>query len=150
MPAGRQGFTLPEIIVAVSFFGILLAIVTINLLGARKQVAQGANIDILIADLKSQQAAAMSGEGAMSGEEGLDYGVFLEADKYTLFNGGTYTPGVTTNFTVNLDPAVAITNITFPNSVVIFTKGAGETTAGSFNLGAKTITINKYGVVMVQ
>ena len=146
MKKSSAGFTLPEVVVAVFFFGILLTIVTINLLGARKQVAQGANIDIMLADLKAQQAKAMSGEGATAS----DYGIFLEADKYTLFDGSTYTPGVSTNFMVNLDPAVAITNIIFPNSVVVFTKGSGETTAGSFNLGAKTITINKYGVVTIQ
>lgn len=145
------GFTFPEVIIALAFFAILISIVTINLLGSRKQIAQGANIDVMVADIKEQQAKAMSGEGTTA----TDYGVFLEADKYTLFDGSVYNVGAGTNFVVNIDPSVSITNIVFPDSVIVFTKGSGEIlnfVAGqnSFKLGSKTITVNKYGVVAIQ
>lgn len=146
-----SGFTFPEVIIAVGIFAILISIVTINLLGSRKQVAQGANLDVLIADLKEQQARAMSGEGTPSS----DYGIFLEANKYTLFSGSSYVSNLSSNFIVNLDSAVSITNITLPGSVIVFRKGSGEIlnfSAGqnTFMVNSKIVTINKYGGVVIQ
>ncbi len=145
------GFTLPEVIVAVAFFTILFGLVTINLLGSRKQIAQGANVDVAIADMKEQQSKAMAGEGTML----TDYSIFLASDKYVLFNGDTYNPNANTNFPVIIDPSVSITNITFPGSIIVFTKGSGEILnfsqgQNSFKLGAKIITINKFGVINIQ
>lgn len=148
-PTKKNGFTLPELIIAVSFFAILLTLVTINLLGSRKQIAQGANIDVMVADIKAQQAKSMGGEGTSVPS---DYGVYLESDKYTLFTGDTYSAGNSTNFAIGLDPAVTLNNILFPNSVIVFSKGSGEVAnfssgQNAFSVNSKTVTINKYGAI---
>ncbi len=152
MKKNSHGFTLIELIIAVTFFIILLSLVTINLLGARRQIAKGGNIDVLIADIKEQQAKAMSGEGTVIS----NYGVFLESAKYTLFTGSSYNPNDTANFAVDLDPSVTITNITFPNSIIVFTKLSGELSGyssqtNSFKVNilnnSETVTFDKLGAV---
>ena len=130
----KKGFTLPEVIVAIAFFGLLVGLVTISLFNARGQTAQGATVDVLIADLKEQQIKAMSGSGD------LDYGIYLEAGKYTLFDGNTYTPGASSNFEIALDPSIAISNILFPNSIIVFQKGSGEIL--NFVSGQNTFIVN--------
>jgi len=151
----KKGFTLPEIVVAVAFFGILVALVTISLFNARGQTVRGATIDVLAADLKEQQIKTMSGANNSS------YGVFLETSKYTLFDGSTFTPGASTNFEIELDTSISISGILFPNSIIVFEKGSGEVVGfaagqNSFVVNLtpgntfKTVTINRFGAVDIQ
>lgn len=147
----KKGFTLIELIVTVTFFAILLGLVTINLLGSRKQVAQESNVDVLIGDIRAQQSKAMTSEGTSSN----NFGVYLQSDKYTLFTGGSYNPNAGTNFVVDLDPSNSITSITIPNSTIVFEKGSGEVVnfisgQNTFHLGTRTMTINKLGVISIQ
>lgn len=154
----KKGFTLPEIIVAISFFGILLGLVTISLFNAREQTVRGATIDVMLADIKEQQTKAMA---TYKEATASDYGVFIEADKYTLFNGTDFVPGASTNFEIKLDSSISISNILFSGSKVVFQKGSGEVSGfvngqnsfvvnSSPNNNSKTININRFGVIDVE
>ncbi|MEK7497447.1 MAG: type II secretion system protein [Patescibacteria group bacterium] len=151
----KRGFTLPEIIIAVAFFGILLGLVTISLFNARSRTVQGATIDILISDLKEQQIKSMSGFNDMS------YGIRLEPDKYILFEGDSFISGATTNFEIVLDSSLTISDILLPGSEIVFQNGSGEVLGfvggqntfminsepGNFS---KAVIVNRLGVLDIE
>lgn len=146
------GFTIVELLVVMAIAIILWGISTIVFIRPQEVVNLDATVATLTADIKSQQTKAMSGDA------GLDYGIHLETNRYTLFAGSTYDPGDQNNFAVNVEDPIQITNVTLPGSNLIFQKGSGE--LSGFVLGedslsvrnvsggeATNIVINKYGSI---
>lgn len=139
------GFTLIELLLAISITGILFGLTTISLSGAQRSTSIATSEEMLIADLKSQQAKAMNG----TDYNGESFGVrFDSSNTYTLFQGTTTSP-------VSVDD-----NISFSGNEIIFSSINGEVkdysdinpptimvsdTVGS---GLKTIKLNRYGVVI--
>jgi prepilin-type N-terminal cleavage/methylation domain-containing protein len=154
----ENGFSILEVVLAMSLLAILMGIATINLFSATNKTYQNTATAILYTDLKSQQIKAMNGDTNGSGTTGA-YGVYFLPTQYILFQGITYSPSNPTNFAVKIPDDVKFTNILFPNSQIIFASGSGEFanfangqnsvvingTGGS--LGQKTVTINRFGVV---
>jgi len=154
---GQKGFTILEVILAMSVLVILLGIATINLMGAANKTYQTTTAETLYTDLKSQQIKAMNGDTGGSGTTGA-YGVYFHPTEYILFRGATYSASNPTNFAVKIPDDVNFTNILFPNSQIIFASGSGEFAnfvsghnSAIINniegLGQKTVTLNRFGVV---
>lgn len=153
----NKGFSLIEIILAIAVLTTLLAIITINLVSASRRVYNDTSTAVLVSDLRTQQAKAMTGDTENSGQAS-SYGAYFETDKYTLFRGNSYSAGNPTNFTVTLPSGTQFSNILFPDFQIVFASGSGEI-AGFIN-GSNSITIintseniqknvslNRFGVV---
>jgi prepilin-type N-terminal cleavage/methylation domain-containing protein len=147
----QRGFTLIELILVVSLISILLGFITINLFRSQQNASSYALEGTLVADLRQQQLKSMIGdtEGRASADQ---YGIYFDTNQYIFFHG-TYPPGDSSNFVINLDENFQFES---PGTHVTFQKITGEVLAGSVssvtlrnitNGDAKTIRINKYGVV---
>lgn len=152
----HRGFTLIEIIIAMSIFATLSGIITINLLHAQTKTSLDTTVASLLADIKGQQTLAMSGS-IQGGTSASEYGIYFGTTSYTIFSGSSYTANNSTNFVVPLKNSVNFSSITFPSRVIIFQRASGE--IANFNASqnqitlanqggeTKTITINRIGVV---
>ncbi len=144
-----KGFTLIELLVVIGIFSTLIGISSISLMNAQRQSSMTAAIQVFVADLKSQQLRAMTGEEDGAGNV-ADYGVHFETTSYTQFRG-SYIQGNASNFKVDLPGNTQF----FPiNSDVVFAKGSGEiageviVTIRDINDGSqRALTINKLGVI---
>lgn len=157
MDTKSGGFTYIEVIVVLGIVTTLFAIGSVVLFRSQQHTARAATVDVLIADLKSQQMNAMSGslEGGGSNER---YGVKMLSNSYVLFRGSEYNASDAHNRTIVPEDGSTFST-TFPTNVVVFEKGSGEII--SFISGAdsitatspnttdqKTIRLNQYGVVV--
>lgn len=149
----KNGFTLIELLLAMSIIGILFGLTTINLLGAYRSTSVATSEEMLIADLKSQQAKAMNGTDS-GGSFGVHFSIPAD-NTYTLFQGPSFDSTSLTNSPVSVSDSIS-----FSGSDVVFLPVTGEvydfdatpptitvvdTTGGS---GPKTIQLNRYGVVI--
>jgi type II secretory pathway pseudopilin PulG len=151
------GFTIVELMVSIGILTILFALTTINITRLPSSTAQTSSIDRLTSDIRGQQTKAMTGhDQATPPVGGISYGIHFESTSYTIFTGISYSPSDTSNFVVELDPNVTITNVGFSNSQVVFTPGSGDVTgymSGNDSISVtnsvtgevKTLKINKYG-----
>ena len=152
----KNGFTLIEMAITISVLAVLLSITTLNLLNFQDKNALSTTIETAISDIKQQQLKSMNGttEGNPSP---APYGIYFETNRYTLFTGNIYSSTDPYNFTTTLDSTLRITT-TFPQNLLVFTKGSGE--VQGFTLPnntitiehtpsglTKTITINQYGTI---
>lgn len=146
----QRGFTLVEIALVLSLTLILLGFITVNLNRSQQGASLVAAEQVLLSDLKQQQLKAMIGdtEGRATSDP---YGIHFDSNQYVLFHGATYSAMDNTNSIISL-----ANNMQFdsPNFNVIFLKLSGEISAASSvilkdttNGNAKTIMINRYGVV---
>lgn len=144
----NKGFTLIELLVSMGILAILFAITTINISPLPSNTLQSTNLDTLLPDIRSQQTLAMASDES--------HGVHFESGSYTLFKGDSYIQGLFANTVINLDSGIVFSNVTFPNSVIVFSPGTGDVTgymAGvdSFTIRSSVtnkstvIKINKYG-----
>ena len=141
-----KGFTLIELILAISIIAILFGLSTMNLLHAQNSTTVTTVEETLISDLKSQQTKAMNGT-----DSGGSFGIHFSSDStYTLFQGTSYDPSSGSNSPITIDA------ITFSGNDVVFSSINGETTATTITvahtngLETKTIQLNKYGAVIVD
>ena len=151
----QSGFTLIELIIVIGISLLLFGFMTINLVGNQKIVSVNSVRDGLVSDLTSQQTKAMGGAG---GAAGTSFGIYFLSDKYILFQGASYSPEDTSNFSVNLDSGNIFTSISFPASSIIFASGSGQIIGfqngqNTIEIGdsqgtRRTVTINRYGVVI--
>jgi prepilin-type N-terminal cleavage/methylation domain-containing protein len=144
----NKGYTLIELLVSMGILLVLFTLTTVNISPLPSNTLQSTNLDVLLADIRSQQTLSMSNDSS--------YGVHLESGSYTLFKGGTYTQGLSSNTIISLDSGITLSGITFPGSVIVFSRGSGDvagytTGADSFTLESSAtnkssvIRINKYG-----
>ena len=151
----KKGFTLIEVLLVMGLFAILAGLVSMNLLRPQTQASLEGTVQTIIADVKSQQLKAMSGdsEGQAAAQQ---YGVHFETSSYTLFQSSSYVPGDPANFVVSADNLQLTT--TFPLAQIVFARRSGEITgfvAGSTGITIlntqsgqqKTITLNRFGVI---
>ncbi|OGK22065.1 hypothetical protein A2866_05815 [Candidatus Roizmanbacteria bacterium RIFCSPHIGHO2_01_FULL_39_8] len=153
-----QSFTLVEVVIVMGILFILFAFSAVSLIGVQQQTSLNTSLDTLVSDLKSQQLKALVGD-----TEGRDfsspYGIHFSSNNYVLFHGTSYTPNDTTNFTIPLTDGVQFTNITLPNSEIIFNSVTGEVNGFTSNQNTltiqntasgqmKTITMNRYGIIL--
>lgn len=152
-----RGFTIPELAVVIGIIATLLTYAVINLTSVQHKIYLAATVDTVTSDFKQQQIKAMSGDTEGRGTND-SYGIYFEQNKYYLFHGTMYSSSDTSNALINLDNNIQFSNIAFPQSQIVFTKGSGEVngfTSGSNTVTLrntvtgeqKTISINRYGVI---
>ncbi len=153
----RLGLTLVEVIIVLGIVAILTTFASFNIVRSRNVVSLEISVSSLINDIKSQQLQAMSGF-TQAGVQNPYYGIYFEADKYTLFHTASFQPGNATNFSINLDQDNQFNPISLPNNQIIFSSSSGaidnfdapqnHVTLVNTNSGEqKTIYFNKFGVV---
>lgn len=136
----EKGFSIIELIVVMGIAMTLFAIGSIAFIKPQQKASIEAVANVLIADIKSQQTKAMSGDSL--------------SDFTIQFNTNSY---VLDGYTVNLPKNVEIKDILFFDNKIIFQKGSGEfeftgnqnslvisNEAGDESV---SISINKYGAV---
>lgn len=149
----RKGFTLPELIVVMGILAILFGFIIVNIAGIQRRVALDTTMTKFISDLKSQQVKAMG--GIIETPITSHYGLFLDSNRYILFQGSVFDPLDSSNFVIDLDFNIQIT----PSQAIIFQPRSGEingydsgfastivfenTTVGQ----TLSLTINRYGVI---
>ena len=147
---------MPELMLSIGIVAVLFSISTISLLGTQRSSSLGSQVDTILTDIRDIQSSAFAQKTGGMGTES-DFGVYLDQDSYTLFRGSVYDQMNTSNFVINLNAGIILTNITTPNSTVIFSAGSGDIDGyvlgqDSFDIAdtatgiSKTITLNRYGV----
>lgn len=152
-----RGFTFIETLVVISITLTLLGLASMSMLGSQRSANLTEAIDIFIADMRSQQVKAMTGETIL-GVQSSGYGIYVESNRYVLFSGNTYNAADTTNASVPFKSPVYASSIGFPNQTIVFLAQSGEVSnfvQGSNTISiseqnsskTKTIYINPYGVI---
>lgn len=153
----QRGFTIIELIVGMGIFLTILAISMVNISRLPGSSAKSSGYDLLVADIKSQQTESMMGD-LNDGIVHDNYGIYFTVHSYTFFKGDALNPSDPANFTINLDPNISLSDITFKDSMLIFEKGSGEVINYASNQNSlsvkddqsgevKLLNINKYGAV---
>lgn len=144
----NKGFTLIEIILALSVMAILMVSVSTVLYGFYRRLTLRTSADeVKSAVLKSQVSAVSISNNDF-------HGIHFDNDKYVIFKGDVYNPADPENEIGSLPVGVNVTNITLDaNDNVIFDKLTGEPSiTGSLKLvsGSNeiTFTINSEGTVL--
>jgi prepilin-type N-terminal cleavage/methylation domain-containing protein len=136
----ESGFTLIELLVVIVIMALLFVLSTINLGHAQSGASVTSETDTLLADLKSQQLLAMSGEiGSTTSQQ--PHGIYFQSSSYTLFADSTYSTSDSDNFSINVAPNTITT--TFPSNQVLFEVGDGA--ISGYNASDDTITISGTG-----
>lgn len=137
-----RGFTFIELIVVMVIFGILISLVTLNLVQARQSTSITASLSTLVADLNAQQIKAMVGDSTVTGTPNSAYGIYFEpnTNRYILFKGTSYSPSSSTNYTAEIDSSLVFSPVSFPNSQVVFATVSGELI--NFNQSQSSVTLN--------
>jgi prepilin-type N-terminal cleavage/methylation domain-containing protein len=153
----KNGFTIPELIISMTIFGILIGFIAINLIGLQRRTSLTTIVDTLVTDMKNQQTKAMIGD--TEGRSVPDnYGIYIGNDRYILFHGNSYVPNDPANFIIELDGNQEFTDILVPQSTILFASRSGEmvgfipgsnsfTIQDSENGIQKTIFVNRYGII---
>lgn len=153
----HRGFSLIETILVMAVMTTLIGIATISLLGSQRRATLIGVLDVLVADMRSQQTKAMTGATVNEVTPG-GFGVYFESSRYVLFSGASYNPSDETNTLVVLPAPNTISRVGFPSNIVVFLPKSGEIagyvsesdtiTLQEGNSGqVKTIRLNRYGVV---
>ena len=157
MDIRKKGFTTIELLISITVFGLLSALVINSLFPVKNKISLDTTISLLTTDLKSQQLKAMTGntEGRVSHDA---YGVYFQQDRYTLFHGLSYNDSDPSNYTVALDNGVEFSLINFPGEQIVFSPVSGEfngydplkntlTIQNKLGNEQRNLVINRYGVV---
>ena len=154
----QRGFTLVELIIVMGIILMLSGFATINLVKQQNTTSVNSSVDVLVSDIKSQQTKAMAGvKGDLSNN--ISFGIYFQSDRYVLFRGTTFSSTDSANFTVFFDENIAFSDIKFPNNTIVFQVRSGEvsgfapggntlTIQNVSGLEKKTVTVNRYGVVI--
>jgi prepilin-type N-terminal cleavage/methylation domain-containing protein len=137
-----KGFTLIEIIVVLTLFSILGALMLGIGVDSVERTIVGEKRTMVVELLERARTRSMSNIGA------LPHGVYVTGADITLFQGGTYVPGNPSNEISTSNEQVTITAPATPFSVV-FTQLSGTTTpvaiTFSNNGQSYSVTVNAEG-----
>ena len=133
-----SGFTLTELMVVVGLIILFISIGTVQLSNIQQKTYIGTTTSTVMSDIKLQQLKAMVGDTEGSGTIS-DYGIYFEQTKYTLFRGSIYSANNTSNYVINLETTLQFSDVLFPQSQIIFSKGTGS--IRNFTNGSNTITL---------
>jgi len=155
-PRLRQlGFTLVETMIIMAIIATLFGVSSVLLSRLIPRANLVSTTEVLTAELRSQQLKAMTGEKNSAGEVDT-YGIYLQTDRYTLFEGDSFDPDSPGNLVTSLTNYIRLST-TLPDQVVIFTRGRGEilnstgnnhtiTISDTLTGDTRLITLNPYGI----
>jgi prepilin-type N-terminal cleavage/methylation domain-containing protein len=150
----KKGFTLIEILVAITIMAIIGGIIfsAFSRLNSRKALDASANLVVSVLD--QARSTTLASRNASS------YGVYFGQGEVVIFPGVAYSAGDLSNVTTNLHQAVGIRGISFAggSTSVVFERLTGGTTSyGSVEVFLrsapdtyKTISISPTGVATVE
>src|SRR5579859_6014837 len=156
----QEGFTIIELMVVIGIISALFGLATINLVRTQHTASVSAALDQLISDMRVQQTRAMSGTTDVAGNPN-SYGIYFPPSatgSYVLFRGTTYSSSDNpSNLTVSPTAIKFSTNL--PSNTLLFTQRSGEfsgyvtgpytiTVTNAYGTESKTITVDRYGVVI--
>ena len=146
----NKAFTFIELAIVIT-----LLVASLALVGLYSQVSQvRADVNTQAASFVAYARLASSDEEA--GRSALNHGIHLEPDSYILFEGASYVPEASENFTISLPATISIQNIALngAGSDIIFNAPNGGTnTYGSFDFHSEqinktvSITIDENGKI---
>ena len=137
-----KAFSYIEVIIVITIIAIITGMAA--LYGQTSQVRADVNAEAnnLASYLRLSQSRSMSGE------DDREHGIYLEGDRYTLFEGVKYTASDPENYEIKLPPTIELKNFNIGGGTeIIFTTPKGETkNNGSFDMYSsqidKTVTFN--------
>ncbi|MDP2624782.1 MAG: type II secretion system protein [Candidatus Peregrinibacteria bacterium] len=147
---GSQAFTMLEVMLVVIIMAAAVGFLLLYSQASQVRADVNAQASTLVSYMRLAQSDAMSGNGNQS------HGIHLETMAYTIFEGSTYSALDTTNFKIDLPPAVTIENIALNGggADVIFNPPFGETsTYGTFDITSSqiqktiSITVSQIGTI---
>lgn len=155
--SNRHGFSLLEILIAITILLIIMTLATTNLFGTQYKASLNTSIEILLSDINLQRLKAVGGEG-IDTNQSQPFGIYFGDNYYVLFTGANYSPEDTGNFTVLLGDNIFFQNTLFPQSQLVFSSGSGEIVnftpvtsstvlTNTQTLEQKTILFNKLGTL---
>lgn len=139
----KRGFTSLEIMLVVTFLGVMLGLGLNYYRLTQVRVDFNAEVDRFVSELRLARSEALAGS------DDQDRGVHLDVDGYVVFVGNSYDEMSDFNYEVELPSTMEISNISLNGggSDIVFEKGDGET--GQFgnvdfvsNEIGKTVTVN--------
>ncbi len=135
----KKGFTLIEILVAVSIFMILAtSTFSFGIHDLWHATFADTRTQLLDALHKARSQTMNAVCGTINCTAGTSHGVHFNTDSYTLFSGNTYNPTDIYNETVSLDPNTHLTGM----NEVIFTAPSGDATTTPYDVWTITISDN--------
>ncbi|HAU39661.1 MAG: hypothetical protein UV80_C0002G0297 [Candidatus Peregrinibacteria bacterium GW2011_GWF2_43_17] len=146
----KHGFTFPEIILVITILCVSLGLIVLYAQTAQLRADLNSQRDNFIGYLRLAQS------DTESGKDGVNHGIHLETNSYTIFSGDTYAAENPENFTVELPETVIFQNILLNGNGndIIFETPKGEcNTYGSVELFSEQINkiiqinINELGLV---
>ncbi len=150
-PINNWGFSLIEVLIAVSVLTILSGLIAPGFNFFRRQSALDGATQEIIHALRLAQNKTLASEGDSN------FGVYFEANKFVVFKGLTYSASSPNNEVHNLDSSLSISSVNFGGAVayVVFERLTG-TTANYGSLVVrqasdasqnKTIYIDQSGII---
>ena len=147
----HKGFTVLEILVAISIITLVVTIITISFSKLNSAQALDKSADLVASVLDEARSLTLSSKGDSQ------YGIYFEDSQVTLFKGATSSPSAPANVATNLHALVSLRNITLSGggTSVIFKRLTGNTAeTGTVEVFLKdstttfrTITISATGIV---
>lgn len=125
-----KAFTLLEMLVVFALTGIFFGLVLFYTQVTQVRADLYGQVDAFIGYARLAQS------DAATGKDGLEHGLHLETDSYTIFSGSVYNPLDTANDLIELPPTVEIQNVSLngAGTDIIFAPPRGETsTYGSLD-----------------
>ncbi len=151
----EAGFTLIEVLLTLALVAGLCALSFTSLGQPQVTASLAGTLDTLVADLRSQQLLAMTGNGDAGSAQ--PHGIVIASDHYTLFAGTSFDSGDDANYTVTPGEGISL-DTDFPDEQIVFSQGTGE--VRNFSSGHtitvdaqgqnKTISINPLGMAEVE
>jgi hypothetical protein len=102
---------------------VLFSISSILMLNLIPKATMTSTSEVIIAELRSQQLRAMSGETGLT-STAQDFGLRIANQEYTLFTGA-YNELATDNYDVVVENPITLST-TFANQQIVFSVGSGE------------------------
>src|SRR4030042_5273018 len=96
-----KGFTLIELMVVMAIFALITGFGALNLVNLQTKSSLAAHVNTLVADIKEQQIKTMAGDMGGTASQ-IEFGIYFESNRYTLFQGPTYSSSDPDNFIVDL------------------------------------------------
>src|SRR4030042_4330905 len=154
-----KGFTLIELMVVMAIFALITGFGALNLVNLQTKSSLASDFNTLVADIKEQQIKTMVGDMGGTASQ-IEFGIYFEPNRYTLFRGASYSSSEPSNFIVDLsDNTTLTTSFPLPEPQLVFSVNNGEVLNFSAESNqiklqetisgdSKIITINRYGAIV--